>query len=194
MNRAKMMPPQDGCKLTTSLFIVLAKINGGCRPLTHIYLNVPLPFPLAQLLPPALYQEALSCHAAGNEILRHFWASTGADKEAKHTRMVESLNKIRDDNIKSLMIQASSLGANCHDAMKMVKMTYTHLILLFAHHYSYRPRNIDLMSFVILDAEANAGCHPKGPQACRDSPSKAIGKKAACLKKSWDPRCSSSLR
>ncbi|KAG0056139.1 RNA polymerase II transcription factor B subunit 1 [Gryganskiella cystojenkinii] len=86
VNRAKMLPPQDG----------------------------------SQLLPPALYQEALSCHAAGNEILRHFWASTGADKEPKHVRMIDSLNKIRDENIKSLMIQASSLGANCHDAMKMM--------------------------------------------------------------------------
>ncbi|KAI1316042.1 RNA polymerase II transcription factor B subunit 1 [Mortierella claussenii] len=74
----------------------------------------------SQLLPPQLYQEALSCHAAGNEILRHFWASTGADKAAKHTRMTESLKKIRDENINSLMIQASSLGAECLDAMKMM--------------------------------------------------------------------------
>ncbi|ORZ26379.1 hypothetical protein BCR41DRAFT_384475 [Lobosporangium transversale] len=74
----------------------------------------------SQLLPSQLYQEALSCHAAGNEILRHFWASTGPEKAAKHSRMVESLKKIRDENIKSLMIQASSLGVECLDAMKMM--------------------------------------------------------------------------
>lgn len=74
----------------------------------------------AQLLPPHLYQEALSCHAAGNEILRHFWASTGMDKATKHMRMIESLKKIRDENVKSLMIQASSLGTDCLGAMKMV--------------------------------------------------------------------------
>ncbi|KAG0367617.1 RNA polymerase II transcription factor B subunit 1 [Gamsiella multidivaricata] len=74
----------------------------------------------SQLLPPQLYQEATACHAAGNEILRHFWASTSPDKAAKHMRMVESLKKIRDENVKALMIQASSLGAECLDAMKMM--------------------------------------------------------------------------
>ncbi|KAF9181126.1 RNA polymerase II transcription factor B subunit 1 [Haplosporangium sp. Z 767] len=74
----------------------------------------------SQLLPPQLYQDALSCHAAGNEILRHFWASTGMDKAAKHLRMIESLKKIRDENIKSLLIQASSLDGPCLDAMKMM--------------------------------------------------------------------------
>ncbi|KAG0326059.1 RNA polymerase II transcription factor B subunit 1 [Dissophora globulifera] len=74
----------------------------------------------SQVLPPQLYQDALSCHAAGNEILRHFWASTSADKAAKHTRMVESLKKIREENINSLMIQASSLGVECLDAIKMM--------------------------------------------------------------------------
>lgn len=42
------------------------------------------------------------------------------DKVAKHARMIESLKKIRDENVKSLMIQASSLGTDCLDAMKMV--------------------------------------------------------------------------
>ncbi|KAG0216642.1 RNA polymerase II transcription factor B subunit 1 [Mortierella sp. NVP41] len=74
----------------------------------------------SQLLPQHLYQEALSCHAAGNEILRHFWASTGMDKASKHMRMVESLKKIRDENVKALMIQASSLGTDCLEAMRMM--------------------------------------------------------------------------
>ncbi|KAG0251889.1 RNA polymerase II transcription factor B subunit 1 [Mortierella polycephala] len=74
----------------------------------------------SQLLPPQLYQDALSCHAAGNEILRHFWASTSMDKAAKHLRMIGSLKKIRDENIKSLLIQASSLDGPCLDAMKMM--------------------------------------------------------------------------
>jgi transcription initiation factor TFIIH subunit 1 len=69
-----------------------------------------------------LYQEALSCHAAGNEILRHFWASTTPDKAAKHIRMVESLKKIRDENIESLMTQAKPLGAECWHAMEMVRV------------------------------------------------------------------------
>ncbi|KAF9437144.1 RNA polymerase II transcription factor B subunit 1 [Entomortierella beljakovae] len=74
----------------------------------------------SQLLPPQLFQDAISCHAAGNEILRHFWASTSPDKAVKHQRMVESLKKIRDENVKSLMIQANSLGGECVDAMKMM--------------------------------------------------------------------------
>ncbi|KAK3815220.1 MAG: hypothetical protein J3Q66DRAFT_206247 [Benniella sp.] len=74
----------------------------------------------SQLLPATLYQEALSCHAAGNEILRHFWASTTPDKSAKHIRMVESLKKIRDENIESLMTQAKPLGAECWHAMEMM--------------------------------------------------------------------------
>ena len=75
---------------------------------------------IAQVLPAQLYQEALSCHSAGNEILRHFWASTGLDKAVKHQRMIESLKKIRDENVKSLLIQASSLGTESLNAMKMV--------------------------------------------------------------------------
>ncbi|KAF9939673.1 RNA polymerase II transcription factor B subunit 1 [Modicella reniformis] len=74
----------------------------------------------SQILPASLYQEALSCHAAGNEILRHFWASTTPDKTAKHVRMIESLKKIRDENIASLMNQAKPLGAECWHAMEMM--------------------------------------------------------------------------
>ncbi|KAF9359474.1 RNA polymerase II transcription factor B subunit 1 [Mortierella sp. AD094] len=74
----------------------------------------------SQLLPSHLYQDVLSCHAAGNEILRHFWASTSPDKAAKHIRMVESLKKIRDENIRSLMAQANALGGECVDSMKMM--------------------------------------------------------------------------
>ncbi|KAG0348075.1 RNA polymerase II transcription factor B subunit 1 [Podila humilis] len=64
----------------------------------------------SQVLTAQLYQDAIACHSAGNEILRHFWASTGLDKVAKHQRMIESLKKIRDETAKSLLIQASSLG------------------------------------------------------------------------------------
>ncbi|KAF8926935.1 RNA polymerase II transcription factor B subunit 1 [Dissophora ornata] len=95
----------------------------------------------SQLLPQQLYQEALSCHAAGNEILRHFWASTTPDKMAKHLRMIESLKKIRDENIKSLMIQASSLGAECLDAMKMMlKPMQTGIQKALKHAETARPR------------------------------------------------------
>ncbi|KAI8353740.1 hypothetical protein B0O80DRAFT_62165 [Mortierella sp. GBAus27b] len=73
----------------------------------------------SQVLPPALYQEALSCHATGNEILRHFWASTTPDKATKQFRMIDSLKKIRDDNIESLLTQAKPLGPECHHAMEM---------------------------------------------------------------------------
>lgn len=34
--------------------------------------------------------------------------------------MIESLKKIRDENVKSLLIQASSLGTESLNAMKMV--------------------------------------------------------------------------
>ncbi|KAG0010230.1 RNA polymerase II transcription factor B subunit 1 [Entomortierella chlamydospora] len=74
----------------------------------------------SQLLPSHLYQDALSCHAAGNEILRHFWASTTPDKAAKHMRMVESLKKIRDENIRSLIAQANALGEESVNSMKII--------------------------------------------------------------------------
>ncbi|KAF9586571.1 RNA polymerase II transcription factor B subunit 1 [Lunasporangiospora selenospora] len=93
-----------------------------------------------QLLPPLLYQEALSCHAAGNEILRHFWASTSPDKAVKHQRMVESLKKIRDENMKSLMIQASSLGAECLDGMKMMMKPLNNSIAKALKHADSRPK------------------------------------------------------
>ncbi|KAF9154253.1 RNA polymerase II transcription factor B subunit 1 [Linnemannia schmuckeri] len=94
----------------------------------------------SQLLPPHLYQEALSCHAAGNEILRHFWASTSMDKAAKHLRMIESLKKIRDENVKSLMIQASSLGTECLDAMKMMLKPMLNGIQKALKHADSRPK------------------------------------------------------
>ncbi|KAG0312773.1 RNA polymerase II transcription factor B subunit 1 [Linnemannia gamsii] len=94
----------------------------------------------SQLLPPHLYQEALSCHAAGNEILRHFWASTGMDKATKHMRMIESLKKIRDENVKSLMIQASSLGTDCLGAMKMMLKPMLNGIQKALKHAESRPK------------------------------------------------------
>ncbi|KAF9341228.1 RNA polymerase II transcription factor B subunit 1 [Linnemannia elongata] len=94
----------------------------------------------SQLLPPHLYQEALSCHAAGNEILRHFWASTSMDKAAKHLRMIESLKKIRDENVKSLMIQASSLGTDCLDSMKMMLKPMLNSIQKALKHADSRPK------------------------------------------------------
>lgn len=125
-NRAKLLPPKDGCRFISNhfswSFLDFLKEFNRCvsnhetdSSITTYYSSF-----AAQLLPPHLYQEALSCHAAGNEILRHFWASTSMDKAAKHLRMIESLKKIRDENVKSLMIQASSLGTDCLDAMKMV--------------------------------------------------------------------------
>ncbi|KAF9137738.1 RNA polymerase II transcription factor B subunit 1 [Mortierella sp. GBA39] len=94
----------------------------------------------SQLLPAHLYQEALSCHAAGNEILRHFWASTSMDKAAKHLRMIESLKKIRDENVKSLMIQASSLGTDCLDAMKMMLKPMLNGVQKALKHADSRPK------------------------------------------------------
>ncbi|KAK3845098.1 MAG: hypothetical protein J3R72DRAFT_49856 [Linnemannia gamsii] len=95
----------------------------------------------SQLLPPSVYQDALSCHAAGNEILRHFWASTSMDKAAKHLRMVESLKKIRDENVNVLMIQASAEGAESLDAMKMMlKPMLTSINKALKHAESSRPR------------------------------------------------------
>ncbi|KAF9113582.1 RNA polymerase II transcription factor B subunit 1 [Mortierella sp. AM989] len=95
----------------------------------------------SQLLPPQLYQDALSCHAAGNEILRHYWASTGMDKSAKHLRMVESLKKIRDENIKTLLIQANSLGGECVDSMKMMlKPVQTAITKALKHAETSRPK------------------------------------------------------
>ncbi|KAF8944079.1 RNA polymerase II transcription factor B subunit 1 [Haplosporangium gracile] len=94
----------------------------------------------SQLLPPHLYQEALSCHAAGNEILRHFWASTSMDKTTKHLRMIESLKKIQDENVKSLMIQASSLGTECLDAMKMMLKPMLNGIQKALKHADSRPK------------------------------------------------------
>ncbi|CAO3571851.1 unnamed protein product [Mortierella alpina] len=106
VNRAKMMPPQDG----------------------------------SQLLPPQLYQDALACHAAGNEILRHFWSSTGVDKAAKYARMVESLKKVRDENVKALLIQASSLDAACLDALKMMLKPMLGAIQKALKHAETRPK------------------------------------------------------
>ncbi|KAF9941206.1 RNA polymerase II transcription factor B subunit 1 [Mortierella alpina] len=106
VNRAKMMPPQDG----------------------------------SQLLPPQLYQDALACHAAGNEILRHFWSSTGADKAAKYIRMVESLKKVRDENVKALLIQASSLDAACLEALKMMLKPMLGAIQKALKHAETRPK------------------------------------------------------
>ncbi|KAF9919879.1 RNA polymerase II transcription factor B subunit 1 [Linnemannia zychae] len=94
----------------------------------------------SQLLPPQLYQDALSCHAAGNEILRHFWASTGIDKTAKHLRMIESLKKIRDENVNQLMIQASSLGVDCLNAMKMMLKPMLNSIQKALKHADSRPK------------------------------------------------------
>lgn len=130
-NRAKLLPPKDGCMFTSKHFFSCLFLDSSKESnrrvsnretdssLTTFYSSF-----AAQLLPPHLYQEALSCHAAGNEILRHFWASTSMDKAAKHLRMIESLKKIRDENVKSLMIQASSLGTDCLDSMKMVSVNY----------------------------------------------------------------------
>ncbi|KAG9068117.1 RNA polymerase II transcription factor B subunit 1 [Linnemannia hyalina] len=87
-----------------------------------------------------LNKEALSCHAAGNEILRHFWASTSMDKASKHLRMIESLKKIRDENVKSLMIQASSLGTDCLDAMKMMLKPMLNGIQKALKHADSRPK------------------------------------------------------
>ncbi|KAF9956954.1 RNA polymerase II transcription factor B subunit 1 [Mortierella alpina] len=106
VNRAKMMPPQDG----------------------------------SQLLPSQLYQDALACHAAGNEILRHFWSSTGADKAAKYIRMVESLKKVRDENVKALLIQASSLDAACLEALKMMLKPMLGAIQKALKHAETRPK------------------------------------------------------
>ncbi|KAF8965823.1 RNA polymerase II transcription factor B subunit 1 [Entomortierella lignicola] len=96
----------------------------------------------SQLLPAHLYQEALSCHAAGNEILRHFWASTSPDKVAKHLRMVESLKKIREENVKSLMIQANSLNNECVDAMiMMLKPMQTAITKALKHAEATKPKS-----------------------------------------------------
>ncbi|KAF9425035.1 RNA polymerase II transcription factor B subunit 1 [Podila epigama] len=94
----------------------------------------------SQVLPPQLYQEALACHSAGNEILRHFWASTGPDKAAKHSRMIESLKKIRDENTKSLLIQASSLGTERLNAMKMMLKPMQNGIQKALKHAESRPK------------------------------------------------------
>ncbi|KAF9201138.1 RNA polymerase II transcription factor B subunit 1 [Haplosporangium sp. Z 27] len=97
----------------------------------------------SQLLPAHLYQEALSCHAAGNEILRHFWASTSPDKVAKHLRMVESLKKIREENVKSLMIQANSLNNECVDAMMMMlKPMQTAITKALKHAEATKPKSV----------------------------------------------------
>ncbi|KAF9375499.1 RNA polymerase II transcription factor B subunit 1 [Podila verticillata] len=94
----------------------------------------------SQVLPAQLYQEALSCHSAGNEILRHFWASTGLDKAVKHQRMIESLKKIRDENVKSLLIQASSLGTESLNAMKMMLKPMQNGIQKALKHAESRPK------------------------------------------------------
>ncbi|KAF9331364.1 RNA polymerase II transcription factor B subunit 1 [Podila minutissima] len=94
----------------------------------------------SQVLPAQLYQEALACHSAGNEILRHFWASTGADKATKHQRMVESLKKIQDENVKSLLIQASSLGTESLNAMRMMLKPMQNGIERALKHAESRPK------------------------------------------------------
>ncbi|KAF9133401.1 RNA polymerase II transcription factor B subunit 1 [Mortierella sp. 14UC] len=94
----------------------------------------------SQLLTAKLYQDALACHAAGNEILRHFWASTSLDKAAKHLRMIESLKKIQDENVKELMLYASSEGAECLAAMKMMLKPMTASIEKALKHADSRPK------------------------------------------------------
>ncbi|KAG0204204.1 hypothetical protein BGX28_003779 [Mortierella sp. GBA30] len=94
----------------------------------------------SQLLPPQLYQDALSCHAAGNEILRHFWSSTSPDKAVKYLRMVESLKKIRDENMKALLIQASALDTACLEALKMMLKPMLNAIQRALKHAEARPK------------------------------------------------------
>ncbi|KAG0337485.1 RNA polymerase II transcription factor B subunit 1 [Podila horticola] len=94
----------------------------------------------SQVLPAQLYQEAVACHSAGNEILRHFWASTSADKTTKHQRMVESLKKIQDENVKSLLIQASSLGTESLNAMRMMLKPMQNGIEKALKHAESRPK------------------------------------------------------
>ncbi|KAG0027280.1 RNA polymerase II transcription factor B subunit 1 [Podila clonocystis] len=94
----------------------------------------------SQVLPAQLYQEAVACHSAGNEILRHFWASTGADKAIKHRRMVESLKKIQDENVKSLLIQASSLGTESLNALRMMLKPMQNGIEKALKHAESRPK------------------------------------------------------
>ncbi|KAG0243942.1 RNA polymerase II transcription factor B subunit 1 [Actinomortierella wolfii] len=94
----------------------------------------------SQVLPPHLYQAALSCHAAGNEILRHYWASTSPDKAAKHSRMVESLKKIQEDNLKPLLMQAAALGSECSEAMKMMFRPMQRAMEKALKHADSRPK------------------------------------------------------
>ncbi|KAG0084100.1 RNA polymerase II transcription factor B subunit 1 [Podila epicladia] len=94
----------------------------------------------SQVLPAQLYQEAIACHSAGNEILRHFWASTGVDKAIKHQRMVESLKKIQDENVKSLLIQANSLGIESLNAMRMMLKPMQNGIEKALKHAASRPK------------------------------------------------------
>ncbi|KAG0255341.1 RNA polymerase II transcription factor B subunit 1 [Actinomortierella ambigua] len=94
----------------------------------------------SQVLPAHLYQAALSCHAAGNEILRHYWASTTPDKMAKHSRMVESLKKIQEDSVKPLLTQAAALGSECSEAMKMMFKPMQRAMEKALKHAESRPR------------------------------------------------------
>ncbi|KAF9975009.1 RNA polymerase II transcription factor B subunit 1 [Actinomortierella ambigua] len=94
----------------------------------------------SQVLPPHLYQAALSCHAAGNEILRHYWASTSPDKMAKHSRMVESLKKIQEDSLRPLLAQAAALGAECSEAMRMMFKPMQRAMEKALKHAESRPK------------------------------------------------------